>query len=472
MAEPLHLLRYFPPITDSQWQNLIKKDYSWEPLEGIKLQPYYRRAKFNDQHLFHHRDWLICAETQLSQAVSAQRAGAESLSFLIDKPEPLPETVPVGELPLFFRGNSVNYDFFLSLCELAKSKGYEPSQLQGAVVFAQPIERDLVINAAKHTQLWTQEIDLCKWHDQGASLVQEIACAFADLSDVLDSLTSDISPAHLYVRVPVGERMILEIARLRALRIGISQILRAYNTPLKSLPIQGVPSLRYKSVLDPKTHLIRQTLQCIAAIIGGCNAIVSSTLGDELMIQHILRQEGKFGEVADATAGAWMIEHVTNCFAQAGWALFQKIESKGGLQKARSWIESEIQHTQDQRCEAVLSGEDIVIGGNTYLSEQFEDAIPEQKSLIAPLESIRIKANSIKPRATLRVLGSFSPWLKCLIELCAFQIDEHDAMITVTETADGFVAQNAHNQQISFDHGGPLDVTADRLLKLAQPHAP
>ncbi len=471
MNEPLDLQTHFPGITDSQWQDLILEDLSWEPLEGINIQPYYRRGAYDHQHLFNHTECLTCVESQLDQILSAQQAGTASLSFLVNEPITLSEDMPVGELPLFFRGKALSYDFFQSLCDEAIHRGHTPSQLQGAIAFPEDVDHDLALRAAECTQLWTHEIDLYQWHDLGASLVEEIACAFAQLSDAMDELADHISPTHLYVRVPLGERLLLEIARLRALRIGLSQILKSYKAPINTLPIMGVPSLRYKSVIDPDTHLIRNTLQYVAAMIGGCNVIVSSDVDHQLMIQHVLRHEGKLGVTTDATAGSWMIEHLTDALAKAGWRLFQTIESKGGLQKARSWIETKIQITHDKRCRQIRTGDHTVVGGNDYLSKSIPEAIPEKKSLIAPLESIRLRANALQPTACLRVKGNKSPWLKRLIELCALKIDEHQPMMTVIKTSDGFIAKNSGNQQISFDDGAPLDITADRLLKLLEPHA-
>jgi len=471
MNDPLDLLKHFPPIADSDWQNLISKDLSWQTIEGINFQPYYRRGASNLQHLFDQNDWLICAQIQSTEILPALEDGAESLSLLIDQPTTLSKEMPVDKCPLYFRGKAVDTNLFYSLYDIVKSKGLDPSEFQGAVAFPEPIEPDFVFEIAQGTRLWTHEIDLCHWHDKGASLVQEIACAFAQLSDIMAQLKPGTSPNHLYLRIPIGERILLEIARLRALKIGISTILQSYQAPIHCLPFMGVSSLRHKTALDQDTHLIRTTLQYIAAIIGGCNVIVSSQNRNELMIQHILRNEGKLGIVSDAATGSWMIEHLTNALAEAGWTLFQKIESLGGLQKARSWIESNIEQTHDQRSQSILSGEENIVGGNIFLADTFQNETPEGKSLIAPLDSTRLRTETIRYKGNLTVQGRCSPWLYRLINLCGLKMDDHQAMITVIETSDGYIARNSNDQQISFNHGAPLNVTAGRLLTLMESHA-
>ena len=200
--------------------------------------------------------------------------------------------------------------------------------------------------------------------------------------------------------------------------------------------------------------------------------VVSSGIGSSLRMQQILRHEGRLGTIADAAAGSWMIEHLTDALGRAAWKLFQKIETGGGLQKAIPWIEKEIQHADVQRRTVVYSGKEIIVGVNTYLSDQVKQTAPQTKSMVAPLEHIRLRAKAMGSRTRVVIHGACdNPWLQRLLDLCACTIHPEEADLTVTETSEGFLAQNAQNEVIHLSVGEPLHLAADRLLKLLESHA-
>ena len=473
MEERLDLQKYFPPVEDEEWENLISEDLSWQPIEGIHVQPYYRSSTPQPRHVFDHREWLIRADVDPDNAIPARDAGADALGFILHEDTELPENLPIGKLPLFFRGKGATQELIQTLRTRTVSEGYDPSQLRGAVVLSEQYSSHSALQAAEGTKLWTQVINLESWHDLGATHAQELACGLAQLSDLMAELEADCTAEHVYFRVPVGERYLLDIARLRALRLGAAAVLRAYNIHADTIHIVGVPSRRYESTLDPDTHLVRQTLQYTAAIIGGCNLIVSPNIGHNLRMLQILKHEGKLGLAADAAAGSWMVEHLTDALGHAAWNLFQTIEAKGGLRKAWSWIEQEIQRAGDHRNASVLSGKKTIVGVNTYLSDQIEEAALQEKSIIAPLEAVRLRTKVLGGRASVRVHGTREEWLDRLLDLCSCTIQNETRMtdLTVTETPQGFLIQNQKDDQALVKSGDSLPIAADRLLKLLEHNA-
>lgn len=471
MANSLDLRNTFPAISDQQWQDLISEDLSWQPIEGMCVQPYYRRTPSETLHTFHHRGWLIRADVDLTDAASALDAGAEALGFFLDEPVPLPEALPVGQLPLFFRGPGVTTELVHTLRERTIRDGLDLGELRGAVALPEQLSARTAVQIAQGTRLWTQQIDLEFWHDRGATHVQELACGLARFSDLLAELHPDCFADHIYFRVPVGERYLLDIARLRALRLGAAQVLSAYQAPSHTITVVGVPSGRYASALDPDTHLVRQTLQSAAAIIGGCDLVVSPGIGHSLRIQQLLHHEGKLHLAADAAAGSWMIEHLTDALGNAAWELFQQIESKGGLQKAQHWMDEQIHAKHTQRTAGVLSGKDIVVGVNAYLSVEIDDINLTKNNLTTELESIRLRAQKIGPGTPAEVIGRCDAWLSRLLELCGCRVDTHPAVITITQTPEGYLAQTSPDQHVLLQSGDPFPSAADRLFKLLETHA-
>ncbi len=472
MGEPLDLLTFFPPVEDAQWQNLISEDLSWQPIEGITIHPYYRRGTSDPTPILDHPGWIIRADVDLKDASAALDAGAEALGFVLPESAPIPEDLPLGRVPLFFRGEGVNLKFIQSLRTRAEERGLELEQLRGAVIPFEHQSPHTKLQAAKGTGLWTECINLETWHDQGATLVQEMACGLSQLSDLLAELAPDCNANHIYYRVPIGERYLLDIARLRALRLCTREILNAYSIPTQNISIVGTPSCRYASQLDPDTHMIRQTLQYVAAILGGCDVVVTTGIGSNLRMQQILRHEAGFGRIADPSAGSWMIENMTDALGEAAWELFQKIEATGGLHRASPWIEKEIQQADRQQRNRSYTCKEIIVGVNSYLSRQIEQAVPNIKSLTAPLEHIRLRAKALGRDVSVLLHGNCDDlWLHRLLDLCACTINPDEAELSLKKTSDGFLAENSKHESILLSVGEPFPAAADRLLTLLESHA-
>ena len=293
-----------------------------------------------------------------------------------------------------------------------------------------------------------------------------MACALAQLSDLLAESGSGFATEHVCFTVPVGERYLLDIARLRALRLGAAAVLDAYKVRSQKVNIVGVPSRRYESALDPDTHLIRRTLQCVAAILGGCDVIAAPDADLGLQMQQLMRHEGRLGVAADAAAGAWIIEYLTDALGAASWQLFQQIEKTGGLGRSLHWIERQVQQTRNQRNAAVHSGADVIVGVNTYLSPEIPEVDPYPNSLAAPLEAIRLRAKALTKKPQIEVRAEQDPWLRRLLSLCSCDIQNQSVNILITKTPTGFTARNFRGEQVSLTSGDPLHSAADQLLGL------
>ena len=122
---------------------------------------------------------------------------------------------------------------------------------------------------------------------------------------VLAAVTTDLV-------VPVGPSYFEEIAKFRALRRlcpGVRLIART--------------SRWHATAYEPHVNLLRGTTEAMAAIIGGCDALIigpftearceADELAERLALntQLLLRDESYFGQVADPAAGSWYIESLT-----------------------------------------------------------------------------------------------------------------------------------------------------------------
>ena len=93
---------------------------------------------------------------------------------------------------------------------------------------------------------------------------------------------------------------------------------------------------------DPWVNLLRATIGCFAAAVGGADAITvlpfDSALGlpDDLgrrmarNTQAILHDESSLARVIDAAGGSWYVETLTDQLAEKAWSTFVAIERAGG----------------------------------------------------------------------------------------------------------------------------------------------
>ena len=97
---------------------------------------------------------------------------------------------------------------------------------------------------------------------------------------------------------------------------------------------------------DPWVNMLRTTVACLAAGVGGADAITvlpfDSALGlpDDFArriarnTQAILLEESHLARVIDPAGGSWYVERLTDELARAAWDWFQEIERAGGQHAA------------------------------------------------------------------------------------------------------------------------------------------
>lgn len=225
------------------------------------------------------------------------------------------------------------------------------------------------------------------FHNGGASPVQESAFLLASAVELFQELiergirAEDII-RHIYVAVPVASSYFVEIAKLRAMRSNISQVIAAYapDQTLVLPPIHGESSRRNMTLYDPHTNLLRTSTEATSAIVGGCD-VVSTNLFDELAgrfdefsyrmarnIQHVLKQEAGMSRVVDPAAGSYYVEVLTDAIARRSWRLFQEVEENGGLIASlrAGLLQKQLDRSRAERQEAVSSRRRILVGTTQY----------------------------------------------------------------------------------------------------------
>ena len=226
-------------------------------------------------------------------------------------------------------------------------------------------------------------MDLRPYHDAGASAVQELGLGLGALSETLVQLQNrdispdEIAPALQWI-VPVDTSYFVAIAKLRALRLLIPQVLGAFDVDVDPTSpfIQALTSRRSETRHGPYVNLLRGTTEAASAVIGGCDVLTvrpftasfaaPSDFSQRLArnTQHILRAESHLDHVADPAAGSYYVEQMTDQIARTAWSFFQDIEADGGFLDAlhAGTVQKRIADVRSERMERIANRDHVLVG--------------------------------------------------------------------------------------------------------------
>lgn len=239
------------------------------------------------------------------------------------------------------------------------------------------------------------------FHEAGADLINETAFSLAAVSEYLTQLIDHGLPidrivGRLFVSLEIGSSYFLEIARLRALRLLLHQLIGAFDAGTTStyVPIHASVSRRNMTLYDPHSNLLRASTEAASAVIGGCDVLVVHPFDDvgrdasefacrlARNIQHLLRHEAYLEKVNDPSAGSYYVEALTDALGRSAWQRFQEIERQGGLLKAleRGTVHEHVRGSRDGLMQDLARQDRILVGTNWYPN-------PDERRLGAAPES-------------------------------------------------------------------------------------
>ncbi|MCG8475844.1 MAG: methylmalonyl-CoA mutase family protein [Cytophagales bacterium] len=221
----------------------------------------------------------------------------------------------------------------------------------------------------------------------GGNHVQELAFVMNKLTDCIDHFDAYgigreavLSQAHLMLGI--GTDYFHEIAKFRAARIMLTEILKQYETPfdLSKIRITGVSSVWTKTLYDPNVNMLRNTTEAMSAVLGGANALIIDAYNESFdkpdssgrrisyNISRLLKEESYFDRVLDPSAGSYYLEHLTQTLMDSGRELFMDIESKGGYIQAitSKFIQGLIKDNRLAAEKKIASRRETIVGTNRY----------------------------------------------------------------------------------------------------------
>lgn len=362
--------------------------------------------------------------------------------------------------------------------------------------------------AASHRAVRTIRADASAYAHAGATPATELAALLstgvAYLRQLVDAgLSVDDALDQILLVVTVGNEQFADIAKLRALRLLWARVGEASGATPWSATVQAVTSAGALTSFDPWVNMLRTTLGCFAAAVGGADIITvrpfDSVVGvpDELGLriarntQLVLMEESNLHRVIDPAGGSWYVEQLTDQLADAAWARFQDLERAGGViatLEAGS-LQAEIADSAAERAQRVASRRRAVTGVSEFpnIDEQpLERAVhpqldqsardPERalplRRLAEPYEALRLAAAAAdtEPTVFLANLGpaavhtARATWAKNFFEAGGIRAIGNDGFDDDTELAAAFSASGATIAVVCSND----DTYADRAVGAAE----
>jgi methylmalonyl-CoA mutase len=355
--------------------------------------------------------------------------------------------------PVTVQGGPAAAEAFLSLVEgrtdLAPGGclGLDPLGLQAATGQAQDLSglADLARRAQAHRvgsrpALRTVVVDGTVFADAGASAVEELGCAVASGVAYLRALTDgglsvDEAFGQLEFRFSASADQFTTIAALRAARRLWDRVGEASGAApeARGQRQHAVTSSVMTTKHDPWVNMLRTTVACFAAGVGGADVVTVQPFDAALGLpdafarriarntQTLLVEEGHLARVLDPAGGSWYVESLTEDLAQAAWAWFTEIERAGGLAAAleSGLVGERIGAAWTERAERLAHRTDAITGVSEFPNPT--EVLPERRPAAAPpagglprvraaaaFEELRDRVEAVQPRPQvyLATLGS------------------------------------------------------------------
>lgn len=365
----------FPAISKEEWLRQVAKDLKgkpigeldWQAAEGIRVSPFAHADDFREppQPLTHEPNrWEICESLNVTDPAAANRhaldaleGGAWALELCFDTPPDfdaltrLFDGIYLDFIGLHFVGPGVAHNpgaLLGHLDRLARQRGIPAETLRGSLGY-DPAQT-AAASARPLAPDWRYLADLVEFAQQKFPQFQMLTVGSSDGADTAADL---LRRANLYLEklaergilptqaaatvqflVKIGPSYFLEMAQLRACQMVWLNVQQAWGAVPK-LPTVAVAFRPEAYTDDLYTNMIRATTMSMSAVLGGAVrlTVLPYDAGREAQaaypqafsrriarnVQHLLKMESGFDQLADPAAGSYYIETLTRQLAEKMW---------------------------------------------------------------------------------------------------------------------------------------------------------
>lgn len=297
--------------------------------------------------------------------------------------------------------------------------------------------------------------------EAGADSVLQAAFTLADGKEYIKTALAagmdiDTFAPRLSFFFGIGMNFFMDIAMLRAARFLWHKIVSEFNPQNKNSTILRTHCQTSGWSLteqDPYNNIIRTTLECMSAVLGGTQSLHTNSFDEAIGLptdfsariarntQIIVQEESQVCNVVDPLGGSYYVEALTNGIIEGALKIIEEIDEMGGMAKA---IESgmpkmRIEEAAAKKQARIDQGLDTIVGVNKYnIDEDLDLDILEvpasvRDEQVGRLKEIREKRDSVAVRQALDAITNGAESGGNLMELA---IEATRARATVGEISD------------------------------------
>ena len=324
------------------------------------------------------------------------------------------------------------------------------------------IVSDIIGYCSKHMSKYNT-VSISGYHmmEAGANSVLQTAFTLADGLEYVKAaleagLDIDTFAPRLSFFFGVGMNFFMEIAMLRAARFLWHEIISHFKPKNpRSLMLRTHVQTSGWSLTqqDPYNNIIRTTLECLAAALGGTQSLHTNSFDEAVGLptdssariarntQIIVQEESQICNVVDPLGGSYYVEALTDGIIREAKKIMDEIEELGGMAKAieTGMPKMRIEESAARKQARIDLGKDVIVGVNKYQIEEepLEDVfeVPEavRDEQIARLKEIKDKRDNDTVRRAFEAITNAANSGGNLLEAC---IPAIRARATVGEISD------------------------------------
>ncbi len=415
--------------------------------------------------------------------------------------------IPLNEMSVSMTMNGAVLPVLAGYIVAAEEQGVKQEQLSGTIqndilkefmvrnTYIYPPEpsmriiADIIEHTAEHMPRFNS-ISISGYHMQeaGATAVQELAFTLADGLEYVRAasdkgLDVDAFAPRLSFFFAIGMNFFMEIAKLRAARLLWCELMQQFQPKNpKSLMLRTHCQTSGVSLTadDPYNNVVRTTIECMAAVLGGTQSLHTNALDEAIALptpfsariarntQLIVAEETGIPQVIDPMGGSYYLESLTDSLANEARSLISEVEEMGGMTKAvvAGMPKQRIEESAARKQARVDRGEEVVVGVNKYRPETEEqidfleiDNAEVRDNQVRRLQEIRTARDDAVCQATLEALTKAAESGEG--NLLALSVEATRARATVGEISDAlekvYTRHRAQIRSISGVYGSAYE---------------
>jgi methylmalonyl-CoA mutase len=255
------------------------------------------------------------------------------------------------------------------------------------------IVSDIIGYCSKHMPKYNT-ISISGYHmmEAGADSVLQTAFTVADgLEYVRAALNAGLDIDDFAPRLSfffgIGMNFFMEIAMLRAARFLWHRIISRFNpkNPRSTMLRTHCQTSGWSlTAQDPYNNIIRTTLECLSAALGGTQSLHTNSFDEAVGLptdfsariarntQLIVQEESQICHVVDPLAGSYYLESLTDGIIREASKIIDEVEEMGGMAKAieTGMPKMRIEESAARRQARIDQGKDVIVGVNKYQIEE------------------------------------------------------------------------------------------------------